>query len=37
VPKEGEVARIDNLKFTILKMQGPKIEKALVARVSDKK
>ncbi|MCG3140076.1 MAG: hypothetical protein HDKAJFGB_01061 [Anaerolineae bacterium] len=37
VPKEGEVARIDNLKFTILKMQGPKIEKVLVARVSDKK
>ncbi|GIL16119.1 MAG: hypothetical protein BroJett039_12920 [Chloroflexota bacterium] len=37
VPKEGEVARIGNVKFTILKMQGPKIEKVLLTRGGEKK
>jgi CBS domain containing-hemolysin-like protein len=32
VPKEGDSARVGNVKVTVLKMQGPKIEKVLLAR-----
>lgn len=35
VPKEGEIARIGNVKFTVLKMQGPKIEKLVLTRLTD--
>lgn len=37
MPKQGEVARVGNIKFTVLKMQGPKIEKLLLGRVIEKK
>lgn len=37
MPKPGEVARVGNIKFTVLKMQGPKIEKLLLSRVAEKK
>lgn len=35
VPKEGEIARIGNVKFTVLKMQGPKIEKLVLTRLTE--
>lgn len=37
VPKEGDTVRIGNLKLTVAKMQGPKLEKILLAKMSDKK
>lgn len=37
VPKEGDTVRVGNLKLTVAKMQGPKIEKILLAKPGDKK
>src|SRR5581483_1375074 len=37
VPKEGDSARIGNLKLTVTKMRGPKIEKILLTRMGEKK
>lgn len=37
VPKEGESTRIGNVKLTVLKMKGPRIEKILLVKLSDKK
>lgn len=37
VPKEGDTARIGNLRLTVAKMEGPKIEKILLMKMSDKK
>lgn len=37
VPKEGDAARIGNLKLTVTKMSGPKIEKILILRMGEKK
>lgn len=37
VPQEGDTVRIENLKLTVAKMQGPKIEKILLAKLTDKK
>lgn len=37
VPNEGDMVRINNLKLTVTKMQGPKIEKILLTRITDKK
>lgn len=37
VPKEGDSVRLGNLKLTVAKMQGPRIEKVLFAKSSDKK
>ncbi len=37
VPKEGDAARIGNLKLTVTKMSGPKIEKILIMRMGEKK
>ncbi|MCD6290687.1 MAG: HlyC/CorC family transporter [Anaerolineae bacterium] len=33
IPREGEEARWHNLRFTILEMKGPKIERVRIARV----
>jgi CBS domain containing-hemolysin-like protein len=37
VPKEGDSARIGNLRLTVTKMHGPKIEKILLTRLGEKK
>lgn len=37
VPKEGDTVRIGNLKLTVAKMQGPKLEKILLGKMTDKK
>jgi putative hemolysin len=37
VPKQGEMVRVGNFKLTVTRMQGPKIEKVLIARTGDKK
>lgn len=36
LPKRGEATRIGNLKLTVSEMQGPKVEKILITRLSDK-
>ncbi len=35
VPKEGDAVRINNLKLTVTKMQGPKIEKIVLAKIGE--
>lgn len=37
VPKEGDTVRIGNFKLTVGKMQGPRIEKVLLTKLSDKR
>ncbi|MBI4674798.1 MAG: HlyC/CorC family transporter [Chloroflexi bacterium] len=37
VPKEGDATRFGNLKLTVTKMRGPKIEKILITRLNEKK
>jgi putative hemolysin len=37
VPKEGDLVRIGNLKLTVTKMMGPKMEKILIAKIPEKR
>lgn len=37
MPKEGDSIRVGNFKLTVLKMQGPKIEKIVFSKLGDKK
>ncbi|OGO39968.1 MAG: hypothetical protein A2Z03_12465 [Chloroflexi bacterium RBG_16_56_8] len=33
IPKEGEQFRTDNVRITVTRMEGPKIEKVLITRL----
>jgi CBS domain containing-hemolysin-like protein len=37
VPREGETTRIGSVKITVLQTNGPRIEKLVLARITDKK